>query len=61
MRAPKEIPRSESIAGPGLAGYDGSLYDAWTPNIEGSQIDYSVHFLTESTECRYRGVAMADV
>jgi hypothetical protein len=39
---PKEIPHSESIAGPALAGYDGSLYDAWTPNIEGSAIDYSV-------------------
>jgi hypothetical protein len=35
-------PHSASLVGPGLAGYDGSLYDAWTPDIEGSPIDYSV-------------------
>jgi hypothetical protein len=39
---PKEIPHSISLVGPGLAGYKGSLYDAWTPDIEGSPIDYSV-------------------
>jgi hypothetical protein len=40
---PKQIPHSMSLVGPGLAGYHGSLYDAWTPDIEGSPIDYSVH------------------
>jgi hypothetical protein len=40
---PNEVPHSESLVGPGLAGYGGSLYDAWTPDIEGSPIDYSVH------------------
>jgi hypothetical protein len=40
---PKEVPHSESLVGPGLAGYGGSLHDAWTPDIEGSPIDYSVH------------------
>jgi hypothetical protein len=40
---PKEVPHSDSLVNPGLAGYDGSLYDAWTPDIEGSPIDYSVH------------------
>jgi hypothetical protein len=40
---PKQIPHAMSLVGPGLAGYNGKLYDAWTPDIEGSPIDYSVH------------------
>jgi hypothetical protein len=40
---PKAVPHSETIVNPGLAGYSGALYDAWTPDIEGSPIDYSVH------------------
>jgi hypothetical protein len=40
---PQTVPHAMSLVGPGLAGYDGSLYDAWTPDIEGSPIDYSVH------------------
>jgi hypothetical protein len=43
LSTPEAIPHAESLVGPGLAGYDGSLYDAWTPDIEGSPIDYSVH------------------
>jgi hypothetical protein len=39
----KQVPHAVSLVGPGLAGYKGSLYDAWTPDIEGSPIDYSVH------------------
>jgi hypothetical protein len=39
---PGQIPHSETLVNPGLTGYHGSLYDAWTPNIEGSPIDYSV-------------------
>jgi hypothetical protein len=38
----KEIPKSETNIGPGLAAYDGSLYDAWLPDILGSPIDYSI-------------------
>jgi hypothetical protein len=40
---PEQVPHAISLVGPGLAGYNGSLYDAWTPDIEGSPIDYSVH------------------
>jgi hypothetical protein len=40
---PKQVPDAASLVGPGLAGYNGSLYFAWTPDIEGSPIDYSVH------------------
>jgi hypothetical protein len=40
---PKRVPHAQSLVGPGLAGYKGALYDAWTPDIEGSPIDYSVH------------------
>jgi hypothetical protein len=41
--AGRVVPHSESIVNPGLAGYGGALYDAWTPDIEGSPIDYAVH------------------
>jgi hypothetical protein len=40
---PLSIPGAESQVGPALAAYKTSLYDAWTPDIEGSPIDYSVH------------------
>jgi len=40
---PQSVPDAMSLVGPGLAAYKGSLYDAWTPDIEGSPIDYSVH------------------
>jgi hypothetical protein len=39
---PQEIPHAESLVNPGLAAYEGSLYAAWTPDIEGSPIQYSV-------------------
>jgi GNAT superfamily N-acetyltransferase len=39
---PEEIAHAVSLVGPALAGFDGTLYDAWTPDIEGSPIDYSV-------------------
>jgi hypothetical protein len=39
---PKQVPHAMSLVNPGLAGYKGSLYDAWTPDIEGSPVDYSV-------------------
>jgi hypothetical protein len=39
---PKHVPGAASLVNPGLAGYHGSLYDAWTTHIEGSPIGYSV-------------------
>ncbi len=40
---PKTVPHAYSLVGPGLAGFNGSQYVAWTPDIEGSPINYSVH------------------
>jgi hypothetical protein len=39
---PEQIPGAVSLVGPGLAGFDSTLYEAWTPDIEGSPIEYSV-------------------
>jgi hypothetical protein len=40
---PQQVPHAMSLVGPGLAAYKGLLFDAWTPDIEGSPIDYSAH------------------